>query len=131
VGDHRTHPVPAHALMADRPLPDWPRGMSEYLAASYVGLGVSTFRREWSADRAPRPVQLTPGRQVWLREDLDAYLDRLAGWTASNRGQPAVMTPEAEWDVACNESDATFATHWQTKTAPARKGLRIEGRNVR
>lgn len=70
--------------MAERRLPDWPRGLREELAAEYVGLAPSTFRREVGARRAPRPVALTPGRQVWLREDLDAYLDRLAGRPAAS-----------------------------------------------
>ena len=66
--------------MPDAPaLPGWPRGLSEPLAAAYVGLGVSTFRREVDAGRAPKPARLTPGRMVWLRDDLDAYLDRCAG----------------------------------------------------
>lgn len=65
--------------MADRQAPTWPRGMRDELAAAYVGLGLSTFLREVEADRAPRPVRLTPGRKVWLKEDLDAWLDRLAG----------------------------------------------------
>lgn len=86
-----------------RPLPGWPRGMMEDLAASYVGLSASLFRREWSAEppRAPKPVQLTKGRQVWLREDLDAYLDRLAGRTQAGNDPLPAMEPEAEWDMAC------------------------------
>ena len=60
--------------------PCWhPRGLREREAAYYVGLSPSTFRRETDAGRLPGPVSLTPGRQVWLREHLDAYLDRAAG----------------------------------------------------
>lgn len=62
-------------------LPDWPRSMSVELAAAYVGLSPSAFRAQ--VDRpgstAPQPIPLTQGRRVWLREDLDAWLDRAAG----------------------------------------------------
>ncbi|KAA5609133.1 hypothetical protein F1189_25850 [Rhodovastum atsumiense] len=67
-------------------MPHWPRGLSEDLAAAYVGLSSSTFRREVGAGRAPASVRLTPGRQVWLREDLDAWLDRLAGRAPASAG---------------------------------------------
>ncbi len=64
--------------MSDR----WPRGMSEALAAEYVGLSVSTIRAARVRRDFPEPVPLTPGRIVYLREDLDAYLDRKAGRSA-------------------------------------------------
>ena len=90
----------------DRRLPDWPRGMREALAADYVGLSFSTFRREWSESRAPAPVHLTPGRQVWLREDLDQWLDRKAG----RLNDPDASRPQnrqddlaREWDAACGD----------------------------
>ncbi len=62
-----------------QPLPGWPRGLREDLAAGYVGLSASTIRAERARGAFPAPVLLTPGRQVYLREDLDAYLDRKAG----------------------------------------------------
>lgn len=31
-------------MPSDRPLPGWPRGLAEPLAAAYVGLSVSTVR---------------------------------------------------------------------------------------
>lgn len=57
------------------PLPGWPRGLREPLAAAYVGVSEALIRREVAAGAFPRPVSLTPGRQVWLREDLDRWLD--------------------------------------------------------
>ena len=60
--------------MTDDRLPDWPRGLPETLAAAYVGLSVNTFRRY-----GPQPVWLTKGRKVWLREELDRWLDQKAG----------------------------------------------------
>ncbi|MBV8094502.1 MAG: hypothetical protein JOY71_19380 [Acetobacteraceae bacterium] len=65
--------------MADRPLPGWPRGLCEELAAAYVGLSVTTIRAERAAGRFPAPIPLTRGRIVWLKEDLDRYLDLKAG----------------------------------------------------
>lgn len=67
--------------MSDRRhIPDaWPRGLRLDAAAEYVGLSRNTFLREVGAGRAPKGHQITTGRLVWLREELDAYLDRIAG----------------------------------------------------
>lgn len=80
--------------MPDRPLPSWPRGLPEDLAAAYVGLSVSTFRTQVTAGDAPAATWLTPGRKVWLREHLDAWLDRKAGTAAPS-------SPVNEWDALC------------------------------
>jgi predicted site-specific integrase-resolvase len=56
----------------------WPRGMREATAAEYLGLSVSSLRTVVKAGGF-KAVQLTPGRVVYLREDLDSYLDRAAG----------------------------------------------------
>jgi hypothetical protein len=66
-----------------RPLPDWPRGLTEELAAAYIGLSKVSLRNlekggEFSA------VWLTIGRKVYLRDHLDAFLDRKAGVTFKN-----------------------------------------------
>lgn len=53
--------------------------MPELLAAEYVGLSVSTIGTARARRDFPEPVQLTPSRIVYLREDLNAYLDRKAG----------------------------------------------------
>ncbi len=65
-----------------RALPGWPRGLREDLAAGYVGLSEAAFRSEVKAGRAPQPVRITRARLIWLRDDLDRYLDRLAGHAA-------------------------------------------------
>lgn len=70
--------------MAERRLPDWPRSMSDDLAAAYTGVSVTTFRAEVAAGRAPAPIRLTLKRIAWLREDLDGWLDRLAGRVAAS-----------------------------------------------
>lgn len=54
-----------------------PRGLREEQAAHYVGLSVSSFRSYVVADVPP--VKITPGRNIWLRDQLDAWLNRRAG----------------------------------------------------
>ena len=64
----------------DKSVPEqWPRGMRVTVAAAYIGLSVAILEREVKAGRLPSAVQLTEGRKVWLKEDLDAWLDRRAG----------------------------------------------------
>lgn len=77
--------------MPDLSLPHWPRGLRCELAAGYLGISPSLFRQLVDAGKLPRPVAISPGRQVWLREDLDASLDRLAGRA------PGVAEPNS-WD---------------------------------
>ncbi len=78
--------------LAPHEMPGWPRSMGLELAAAYVGLSPSTFRAQVdrSGSTAPQPIALTAGRRVWLKEDLDAWLDRAAG-----RGTTAAGTGEA------------------------------------
>ena len=67
---------PERLARNDNPaLPGWPRGMSERLAAAYVGLSRSFIRHLYRMGEFPAPVSLTRGRQVWFREDLDEWLD--------------------------------------------------------
>ena len=49
------------------------------LAAAYVGLSLSTVRYLSGRGDFRTPIALTKGRLVWLREDLDGWLDRKAG----------------------------------------------------
>lgn len=74
------------------PLPGWPRGLSETLAAAYVGLSPSTIRAERARGAFPQPVQLTAGRMVYLRDQLDSWLDRKAGLASPGPG-----TDGREW----------------------------------
>ncbi len=77
---------PVRIATSGRRLPDWPRAMGEDLAAAYVALSPATLRRRVQANDAPTPIQLTEGRRVWLREDLDAWLDRKAGRVSASQG---------------------------------------------
>lgn len=54
-----------------------PRCMPISLAARYVGLSETTFRN--SVGRTVRPVYLTPRRPVWLKDQLDKWIDERAG----------------------------------------------------
>lgn len=71
-------------------MPFWPRALREHLAAQYCGMGSTTFRQV-VMPTVP-PVQLSPGRIAWLREDLDAWLDRLK----LSAGRTTVDGPSAE-----------------------------------
>ena len=97
--------------MADRPaLPDWPYGLSEPMAAAFLGISASLFRREWEAGRMPRPVQVTPGRQVWHRPTLQAWLDQKAEFT--NHPLPPPVDPLAdEWDKALGIREPALPAH--------------------
>lgn len=54
-------------------LPDWPRLMSEHLAADYLSIGETTLRAS-----GPEPKRL--GRRIlYDRIDLDRWADRLGG----------------------------------------------------
>ena len=77
-------------------LPGWPRGLREDLAANYIGLSASSLRAAVKRGEAPHPVRLTRARLVWLREDLDAYLDAKAVRAAPS----AAPTDENPWMAA-------------------------------
>lgn len=79
------------------PLPGWPRVLEEDLAAAYVGLGVSTFRREVAAGRAPAALRLTKGRIGWDVRALDRWVDQLAGSAAGS--------PRNPWDELLTDGD--------------------------
>lgn len=66
--------------MPNRPLPDWPAAMGEAMAAAYIGVS-ATKLRELVADGRVARVRLD-GRRLYLRRDLNAFLDRLAGIAA-------------------------------------------------
>ena len=77
----------------------WPRGLREDLAAEYVGLSVTMLRAKVAAGELAPPQHASPGRIIYLRDHLDAYLDRLfaAGDAAGGN-----LDPVAEWDAACD-----------------------------
>jgi predicted DNA-binding transcriptional regulator AlpA len=96
--------------MSDRPLPGWPRGLRVDLAAEYLGISQSLFLSQVAAGRAPEPVQISAGRKIWLRDHLDAYLDRLAGMTPLTSSHDLEAEEVREWERALSgDSDATVS----------------------
>jgi hypothetical protein len=86
--------------MPDGSLPGWPRGMPLELAAPYVGLGEAGWMGEVRGGRAPQPIYPTPRKPVWLREDLDLYLEVIAGRKpAVNWLDPKAMKKENPAEV--------------------------------
>ncbi len=51
------------------------RGLRAIEAAKYCGLGRSTFLRYVSEGKAPAPRKLSPGAVVWLRDQLDQWME--------------------------------------------------------
>lgn len=62
-------------------LPDWPRLMSEPLAAGYLSIGVTTLR-----EKGPAPKRHGK-RRLYDRQDLDRWADRLGGQPLDARAQ--------------------------------------------
>ena len=52
--------------------------MIEWQAAAYVGLSITAFRTLVTGGAIAPAVWITTGRKVYLRERLDAFLDRKA-----------------------------------------------------
>ncbi len=72
--------------------PAWPpRGLRPDMAAYYVGVSDSTLRRVAEA-QGIKPVHITRRVVVYLREDLDRLLDRLA-----DRPAPSHALDGREW----------------------------------
>lgn len=69
--------------MPDGPPPWPPRRLREDEAAYYVGLSASAFRVRCSVQ--PVRIGATVG---WLREDLDAWLDRQRAGSAPSQRNP-------------------------------------------
>ena len=69
----------AQPMVAFTAAPWWqPRGMNLLEAARHVGLGKTKWWELVESGDAPQPVELTPGRKVWLREEVDHWLDERA-----------------------------------------------------
>lgn len=66
-------------------LPFIPRALRAELAAFYCGVSESWWHAAVKAGDAPQPVHLSARVPVWLREDLDAWLDARAGRAATSR----------------------------------------------
>lgn len=80
----------------------WPRGMRTDIAATYVGLSESSFLAEVKKKNIPDATWITKGRKIWLREQLDQWLDEKAG-------NPTTWGSENEWmDAVRNENQSSI-----------------------
>ena len=75
-------------------LPNWPKLMDTQMAASYLALGVSSFRAV-AARAGITPVDLGLSVTRWRREDLDGLVEKLPP-----RGDDCPITDAAEIDLA-------------------------------
>lgn len=73
------------------PLPFIPRALTAELAALYCGVSVSWWREAVKDGRAPAAIYLSDRKPVWLRDDLDNWLD-------AQRGGAAPSGPSSPWD---------------------------------
>jgi predicted DNA-binding transcriptional regulator AlpA len=70
--------------MPDPAASPWvPRCLRAPHAAAYVGVSESWWLAEVRAGRAPEPVRYGRAITVWLREDLDRWIDERAGRIAA------------------------------------------------
>ncbi|MBU9574066.1 hypothetical protein C6P74_25600 [Burkholderia multivorans] len=64
------------AIARPAAVPILPRGLPARKAAAYIGFGYSTlFELRKKDPTFPAPVRLSANRVVYLREELDAWLD--------------------------------------------------------
>jgi hypothetical protein len=81
-----THEAPRKPLKTS-PLPAAlpPRGLSREQAASYIGVGVTTFDRLIRDGLMPKPLRVY-GRRLWDRIRLDAAFSALCDDGEEDRG---------------------------------------------
>jgi hypothetical protein len=92
----------------ERPLPGWPLALDEDLAASYLSISVSLFRKEVAAGRMPAPIWVTAGRKVWHRARLEAWLDAKVGIENHPPTRPGPSLVD-EWDQACGTCEPALS----------------------
>lgn len=66
-------------------LPNWPRLLSAEFAASYVGIGETSFLAGVSRGDWPKPLRLGR-RTVWDRAVLDERVDQIGGRLSGEDG---------------------------------------------
>ena len=88
-----------------RSLPDWPRGMPAWMAAEYIGVSPGMLRTLEDGQQIAA-TWVSNGRKVYLREELDLFLDRKAG-RIKHSASSARMESIAEWDAACGDAGGT------------------------
>jgi len=68
-------------------LPDWPRWLSDEVAAAYVGVSTSTFRDEVRRQVWPQPHRrgATGRLPRWDRHELDQVSNRMSNPTVATK----------------------------------------------
>ncbi len=67
------------------------------VAAAYIGLSASAFRGGVKSGSLPKPKRVTHRRDIWLKDDLDKFLDALFDRLGEEQGN--------EWLEAIEEDD--------------------------
>ncbi|WP_439366043.1 hypothetical protein ACNJYD_08975 [Bradyrhizobium sp. DASA03005] len=62
--------------MAERSLPNWPRGLSRVNAAAYVGVSHAIWDKMVAAGDMPKPKRFY-GRTIWDKKAVDKAFDAL------------------------------------------------------
>lgn len=68
------------------------------MAAAYVGLSETVFRQEVAKDARLQPTWITRGRQIWLKDQLDTWLDAKAGLTPQSKPAEGETGWGKTWD---------------------------------
>lgn len=80
----------------------WPRGMRPPIAAEYCGISETWLHAAVKRKEFPAPVRLSEGRVIWLKDDLDRWLDEKAGRSNAGAGAASALPTGADspsdWD---------------------------------
>lgn len=68
-------------------LPDWPRWMSDDVAAAYVGVSTTRFLEEVEAGTWPKPTKRASRVVRWDRALLDRASDRESGIAVTTQAE--------------------------------------------
>lgn len=95
----------SRGVVAERAVHAWPRGMRAEIAADYCGLSVSWLTEEARQGRFPAAVRISSHRVIWLKDDLDRWLDEKAGRPNADAGdasgqRSAGGDAPSDWDRA-------------------------------
>lgn len=87
----------------------WPRGMRVEIAAAYCGISEPWLQAALGRQEFPAPVRLSAARVIWLKDDLDRWLDEKAGRSKAGAGDasgPQSADALSDWDRAFGGSRA-------------------------
>lgn len=91
---------------ATRVIHAWPRGMRIEIAAAYCGISETWLQAALGRQEFPAPVRLSAARVIWLKDDLDRWLDEKAGRSKADAGDASAVDALSDWDRAFGGSRA-------------------------